>query len=104
MAQKSKGQKVHFRIVDRVLRQYDIIKLERRCKMVKKSSQKLTLDDTGLPHFYSVRQVAKALALHPRTIERKIRAGEIKAVRFGKGWRIEKSELDRYIAKSKKNS
>lgn len=38
--------------------------------------------------FFTVAQVARATQLHPTTIRRMIRAGQIQAVRFGRFWRI----------------
>lgn len=39
-------------------------------------------------NFYTVAQVARALQLHPTTIRRMIRGGQMQAVRFGRFWRI----------------
>lgn len=39
-------------------------------------------------NFYTVAQMSRALQLHPTTIRRMIRAGQIQAVRFGRFWRI----------------
>lgn len=38
--------------------------------------------------FYTVEQVASLLKMHPKTIQRYIREGKLRAVKFGKGWRV----------------
>ena len=38
--------------------------------------------------FYTVEKVANLLQMHPKTIQRYIREGKLRAVKFGKGWRI----------------
>jgi excisionase family DNA binding protein len=47
----------------------------------------------------TVEEVAKQLSVHPDTIRRWIRSGEIKAVNLGgpAGYRISQSELNRFI-------
>ena len=42
--------------------------------------------------YFSVEEIAKALEHHPKTIQRYIREGRIKAVKVGKSWRV--SEMD----------
>lgn len=57
--------------------------------------------------FYTVAEIAKTLNLHPRTIRRKIKAGEIFATKIGNGKksavRIHEGELERLIMKGYKN-
>lgn len=42
-------------------------------------------------------QVGKLLGLHPKTVQRLARAGEIPAVRIGRYWRYRASALNAYI-------
>lgn len=44
---------------------------------------------------YTAKEVAEILRCNPVTILRKIHKGEIKAIKFGKGWKISKEELER---------
>jgi excisionase family DNA binding protein len=44
---------------------------------------------------YTPEEVARAYGYHPESIRRAIRAGRIKALRFGQGWRITAAEFDR---------
>lgn len=39
-------------------------------------------------NYYTVAQVARALQLHPTTVRRLIRSGQLKAVRYGRFWRL----------------
>lgn len=43
------------------------------------------------------REAAKLLGIHPKTLERMARRGEVPAVRVGKFWRFRVSLLDRWI-------
>ena len=50
--------------------------------------------------YYKVKEVAKLLDLHPKTVRRKIINGEIKAIRFGeRSTRISQLELDKLTNK-----
>lgn len=46
------------------------------------------LASSGLPPLLTVKEVATFLQVHPQTVYRKIRSGEIKADRIGRGLRI----------------
>jgi excisionase family DNA binding protein len=48
----------------------------------------------------TVPEVAATLRLHPDTVRRWLRAGQLPAVNLGgrRGYRIRRSELDRYLA------
>ena len=46
----------------------------------------------------SVREVADALGVHPETIRRLIHDGRLDAIRVGRVLRIDRAELDRFIA------
>jgi excisionase family DNA binding protein len=43
--------------------------------------------------FYTVEQISDMLNLHPKTVQRYIREGKLKAVKFGKGWRVTGHDL-----------
>jgi len=48
---------------------------------------------------YTVEDIAGALRLHPVTVARRMRSGEIAgAFKVGRGWRIKKSDWDVYFA------
>jgi len=48
---------------------------------------------------YSVREVANKIGIDPATVQRKIRAGLIKASKPLNGhWRVSKAELDRIMS------
>lgn len=47
--------------------------------------------------FLTVEQVAKTLQVHWQTILNYIKNGKLKAVKLGKGYRISKEELKRFI-------
>lgn len=44
---------------------------------------------------YSIDEVAEILHLHPRTVRRRVRSGEIAATRVGRQYRISQATLDR---------
>ncbi len=50
--------------------------------------------------FYTVEQVAELLQVHWQTVLNYIKAGKLDAVRLGKGYRISKVALDKFIAKN----
>jgi excisionase family DNA binding protein len=43
--------------------------------------------------FYSVEQVSAMLQLHPKTVQRHIREGRLKATKLGKRWRVSGHDL-----------
>lgn len=47
-------------------------------------------------HFYSIEELSKILKLHPKTILRFIRKGEIKAQKMGRAWRVSREALAEY--------
>lgn len=51
--------------------------------------------------FYTAEQLAEALQLNIMTIYRYIKAGKLKAYKFGKEFRIDKAEFEKFIKKSK---
>lgn len=48
--------------------------------------------------FLTVKEVADRLKLNPLTIYAYIRSGELKAVRFGRYYRLAQDALDEFIA------
>jgi excisionase family DNA binding protein len=46
----------------------------------------------------TVDEVAKYLTLHPLTVRRLARDGEIPAVKIGRQWRFKRDLLDRWLA------
>jgi excisionase family DNA binding protein len=43
------------------------------------------------------REAAAILKIHPKTLLRLARSGEIRAIRIGKLWRVPKREIDAYV-------
>jgi len=42
---------------------------------------------------YTVQELAEILSLHPKTVQRFIREGKIKATKIGREWRVRKEDL-----------
>ena len=57
-----------------------------------------------MDEFLTVSEVAKRLKLHPETIARYIRQGELQALKFGRVWRMEKKEVDKFIEATKQKT
>lgn len=51
--------------------------------------------------FYTVEQVAELLQVHWQTVLNYIKNGKLKALRLGKGYRITKEDLDKFIKSNK---
>lgn len=51
--------------------------------------------------YYTAKELAEVLNLNTMTIYRYINAGKLKAYKIGKEFRIDKSEFDRFMQKSK---
>lgn len=51
--------------------------------------------------FYTAEELADALRVNIMTIYRYIKAGKLKAYKFGKEFRIDKAEFEKFIKKSK---
>lgn len=47
--------------------------------------------------YYSVEQIAEMLKIHPKTVQRYIREGKLRATKIGKGWRISGHDLSLFI-------
>jgi excisionase family DNA binding protein len=43
--------------------------------------------------FYTVEQIAQMLCIHPKTIQRYIREGRLRAAKIGKSWRVSGHDL-----------
>ena len=53
--------------------------------------------------FYTAEELAEKLRVNIMTIYRYIKAGKIKAYKFGKEFRVEKSEFESFLKKSSTN-
>ena len=51
--------------------------------------------------FYTAKELAEKLRVNIMTIYRYIKAGKLKAYKIGKEFRIEKSEFDKFLNKTK---
>jgi len=49
--------------------------------------------------YYTVDQISKMLSIHPKTVQRYIREGKLRAAKVGKGWRISGHDLSTFIEK-----
>jgi excisionase family DNA binding protein len=47
-------------------------------------------------NYYTVEQIAGMLGIHPKTIQRYIREGKLRAVKIGKGWRVTGYDLSTF--------
>ena len=47
--------------------------------------------------YYSVEKISDLLELHPKTIQRYIREGKIKAKKVGKAWRVSGHDLSTFV-------
>jgi excisionase family DNA binding protein len=59
-----------------------------------------TVVSQAIPHFerfLDSRQAAELLQIHPKTLQRLARKGEIRAMRIGKLWRFRTSDLDVWV-------
>ncbi len=46
--------------------------------------------------YYSVEQLSRMLHIHPKTIQRYIREGKLRAAKIGKSWRVTGNDLSRF--------
>ena len=53
--------------------------------------------------FYTAEELAEKLRVNIMTIYRYIKAGKIKAYKFGKEFRVEKNEFESFLKKSSTN-
>lgn len=47
--------------------------------------------------YYTVKQISNMLNIHPKTIQRYIREGKLRAPKIGKGWRITGHDLSTFV-------
>jgi excisionase family DNA binding protein len=47
--------------------------------------------------YYTVQQISDMLDIHPKTIQRYIREGKLRASKVGKGWRITGHDLSTFV-------
>lgn len=47
--------------------------------------------------YYTVDQISDMLNIHPKTIQRYIREGKLRAAKIGKGWRVNGHDLSTFI-------
>lgn len=45
----------------------------------------------------TVEQIAEKFEVHPETIRRALKSGELKGFKLGKGWRVYQKDLNAYI-------
>lgn len=50
--------------------------------------------------YYTIYEVAELLGFHHKTIRRMIKSGELPAKKYGKEWRIRKTELEEFTKPS----
>ncbi|GLC81324.1 helix-turn-helix domain-containing protein [Lacrimispora brassicae] len=51
--------------------------------------------------YYSVDQISEMLNIHPKTIQRYIREGKLRAGKIGKGWRVTGHDLSVFMESTK---
>ncbi len=56
----------------------------------------MVLEFRYVPALLTVDQVAQQLSLHPKTVLRHIRSGQLRATRIGKSYRITAEDLDEF--------
>ena len=56
-----------------------------------------------LDKFYSVDEIAEMVKIHPKTIQRYIREGKLKASKVGKSWRVTGHDLSTFTEGSSEN-
>ena len=47
--------------------------------------------------YYTVEQIAEMIGMHPKTIQRYIREGRLRAQKIGKAWRVTGHDLSTFI-------
>jgi len=52
--------------------------------------------------YYTVDQIAKILRIHPKTIQRYIREGKLRAAKIGKSWRVGGHDLSLFVESAEK--
>jgi len=54
--------------------------------------------------YYTIQEVANELRIHDSTVRTQIHTGQLKAIKFGKSWRIKEEDLKNYLARYEKYS
>jgi excisionase family DNA binding protein len=54
--------------------------------------------------FYTKKEAAEVLGVHPRTIERWLLAGKLKGARLGKSWKISNDDIQAFYDAVKKET
>jgi len=54
--------------------------------------------------FYNVEQISQMLNIHPKTVQRYIREGRLRAAKIGKSWRVTGHDLSMFIEGSNLSS
>ncbi len=47
--------------------------------------------------YYTVDQISSMISIHPKTIQRYIREGKLRATKIGKGWRVTGHDLSTFV-------
>lgn len=50
--------------------------------------------------YYSVDEISNLLDMHPKTVQRYIREGKIKATKLGKAWRVLEEDFQKFMGNS----
>lgn len=66
-------------------------------EMREESSRQNTVQPTEFERLLDSEQAAELMQLHPETVKRRARRGEIPAVKIGKVWRFRASGLEAYL-------
>lgn len=51
-------------------------------------------------NYYTVEQISQMLKIHPKTIQRYIREGKLRATKIGKSWRVSGHDLSKFTEKA----
>ncbi|MDF2655574.1 MAG: hydroxyacid dehydrogenase [Bacillota bacterium] len=54
--------------------------------------------------YYTVDQISEMLDIHPKTIQRYIREGKLRATKIGKGWRVTGHDLSIFMQSNSDNA
>jgi excisionase family DNA binding protein len=55
------------------------------------------VEDGGFELLLDVAEAAKLLRMHPKTLQKKARAGTVPRIRWGKQWMFRASSLDQWV-------
>lgn len=54
--------------------------------------------------FYTKKEAAEVLGVHPKTVERYLLAGKLKGARLGKSWKISEDDIQAFYDAVKKET